>query len=72
VKVIAYPDHYNYTMRDADHIRRVTRGLPIITTEKDAIKLVSAFDASELRVLKQKVVIEDGEERLRAMLERVL
>jgi tetraacyldisaccharide 4'-kinase len=71
-KVIAYPDHHNYTMRDADHIRRVTRGLPIITTEKDAIKLVSAFDASELLVLKQKVVIEEGEERLRAMLERVL
>lgn len=72
VGVIAYPDHHDYTIRDAAYIRRATRGLPILTTEKDAIKLVSVFDASELLVLKQKVVIEEGSERLRAMLERVL
>lgn len=72
VKVIAYPDHHNYTIRDAEYIRTVTRGLPILTTEKDAIKLVSVFDESELVVLRQIVVMEEGEEGLHGMLERVL
>ena len=71
-KLIAYPDHHNYTIRDAEYIRSASGGRPLITTEKDAIKLVSVFDASDLLVLKQKIVIEEGEERLRKMLENVL
>ena len=39
VKLLAYPDHYDYNERDCEHIRRVAHDLPIITTEKDAVKL---------------------------------
>jgi tetraacyldisaccharide 4'-kinase len=72
VKLLAYPDHHEYTDRDREHIRRIARGLPIITTAKDAVKLLSLFAPIELWVLGQEVVIEQGRAELLAMIERVL
>ncbi|MGQ0561417.1 MAG: tetraacyldisaccharide 4'-kinase [Gemmatimonadota bacterium] len=71
-RVLAYPDHHTYTMRDADHIRRVAGGLPIVTTEKDAIKLVAVIDPAKLRVLTQQLTIERGLDELNRLLERTL
>jgi tetraacyldisaccharide 4'-kinase len=72
IKLLAYPDHHDYTDRDRDHIRRVAHDMPIITTEKDAVKLLSRFEPTELWVLGQEVVIEQGREELLTMIERVL
>lgn len=71
-KAIAYPDHHPYTMRDAEHIWRVAGAMPIVTTEKDAIKLVAVIDPDRLQVLKQKLVLESGREQLMALIEKVL
>ncbi|MGQ0812990.1 MAG: tetraacyldisaccharide 4'-kinase [Gemmatimonadota bacterium] len=71
-KVVAYPDHHNYTMRDAEHIQRVTNPLPIVTTEKDAIKLVTVIGPAKLSVLKQTLEFESGLDELKRMIEHVL
>ncbi len=36
-----FPDHYRYQARDIEHI--TGKGLPVITTEKDAVKLAAAW-----------------------------
>jgi tetraacyldisaccharide 4'-kinase len=71
-KAIAYPDHHAYTMRDAEHIWRVAGTLPIVTTEKDAIKLVAVIDPQRLQVIRQKLVFESGSEALLKAIEQVL
>lgn len=71
-KAVAYPDHHTYTMRDAEHIWRAAGERPIVTTEKDAIKLAAVIDPQRLQVLKQRLVIESGRDELLAMIEHVL
>jgi tetraacyldisaccharide 4'-kinase len=71
-KAVAYPDHHTYTMRDAEHIWRAAGNLPIVTTEKDAIKLASVIDPDRLQVLKQKLIFESGHEELSKAIEQVL
>lgn len=71
-KMLAYPDHYDYTASDRDHIRRAAAGKTIVTTEKDAIKLQSYFDPHELWILQQTVVIETGADIVTELIERVL
>jgi tetraacyldisaccharide 4'-kinase len=71
-KAVAYPDHHTYTLRDAEYIWRSAGTMPIVTTEKDAIKLVSVIDPERLQVLKQRVVIENGRDELLAAIDRVL
>ena len=34
-----FPDHYYYTRFDIEHIKYKAKGLPLLTTEKDAVKL---------------------------------
>lgn len=38
-RCFTYPDHYNFTKVDVDHMVRVAAGLPLVCTEKDAVKL---------------------------------
>jgi tetraacyldisaccharide 4'-kinase len=72
MKLLAYPDHYDYEDRDCEHIRRVAGDLPIITTEKDAVKLIARFKSMDWWVLGQEVVIEVGHDELLELIERVL
>lgn len=72
VRALAYPDHHEYTPKDADHISRVIGDLPIVTTEKDIEKLKQIFPASRLWVLEQRLVVESGGDALMQALERVL
>ncbi len=37
--LLAFPDHHEYTERDVRRIAEVAGGRPIVTTEKDAVKL---------------------------------
>lgn len=71
-RLLAYPDHRAYTSRDAELIQRVAAGRPIITTEKDMVKLETLIDPAELWVIEQEVSIEEGKDALLAMLDRVL
>jgi tetraacyldisaccharide 4'-kinase len=71
-KMLAYPDHHEYTAKDRDHIRHTAAGQPIVTTEKDAIKLRSLLEPGELWILQQKVVIETGADIITELIERVL
>ena len=34
-----FPDHYYYTRFDIDAIKKKANGLPLLTTEKDGVKL---------------------------------
>lgn len=41
IKVWRYPDHYNYKVEDIRSIQNLREELPIITTMKDAVKILS-------------------------------
>lgn len=71
-KMLAYPDHYDYKAKDRDRIRRIAAGKPIVTTEKDAIKLRALFEPSELWVLQQMIVIEYGADTIVELIERMV
>ncbi len=75
VPLLAFPDHYPYTDRDAAGMRALAGYRTIVTTEKDAVKLVAYADRiGSAAVLRLKVVVEEGEdllwERVTAALER--
>lgn len=65
----AYPDHFRYSARDAAAITRAARGRPILTTEKDWIKLASLLDDTQVWLLQQRVVVEDGAALIRSALD---
>jgi len=64
---IVYPDHHWYTEKDKDRILKEARGLSvdtIVTTEKDAVRLMGMGSLSEVRdeilVLKVEMVFDKG------------
>ncbi|MEX0980040.1 MAG: tetraacyldisaccharide 4'-kinase [Gemmatimonadota bacterium] len=70
VEGCAFPDHHEYTQVDAERIVRTARGRTVVTTEKDAVKLVEFSDLlPDVRVLGLDLVIESGETRLRGALQ---
>lgn len=65
VSLLAFPDHYPYTGADAARIRAMAGGRTVVTTEKDAVKLAAHSDQLGLvAVLRLRVVVEEGEDRL--------
>ncbi len=44
-RALSFPDHHRYDDSDLKEIRRAAGGLPVVTTEKDAVKLAT-FEAS--------------------------
>lgn len=59
-QTLTFPDHHGYDGADVDRIRKVARGRPIVTTEKDWVKLHDHLDAGSVWVLHQVVEIEQG------------
>ncbi|MFW6078012.1 MAG: tetraacyldisaccharide 4'-kinase, partial [Gemmatimonadota bacterium] len=57
---LRFADHHDYTARDVERIRRRLDGRPVVTTEKDAIKLDRLAADLELWVLEQEVRVEAG------------
>jgi tetraacyldisaccharide 4'-kinase len=72
VKMIAYPDHHDYSQTDADYIAAVAAGRPVLTTGKDAVKLATYFDPATLWTAEQQVLIEEGREVLFSLLEKAI
>ncbi len=66
VELLEFSDHHEFTSRDAEHIRRVAGGRPVVVTEKDAVKLREHMSIlPDVRVLALTLEIESGEELLR-------
>lgn len=69
LELVSFPDHHAYRPRDATALLELAGGRPILTTEKDAVKLEAFPDlAPQVRVLTLEVVVEEGEEDLRRAL----
>lgn len=70
-KFLAYGDHHRYRQKDIEEIAAAASGLPVVTTEKDLVRLPAAlpFDVKALRV---GVAFLDGWQELsRFLLERI-
>ena len=65
---LAFPDHHDYTDADLTAIERAASGTTVVTTTKDAVKLGALRGRIDVRVLEQRVIIEEGETEL---LERI-
>ena len=70
--VLAYADHHAYTAADAALILRRSQGAPIVTTEKDWIKLHTLLPPERVWLLTQRVRVDHGADVLDARLDRVL
>lgn len=66
-----FPDHHRYTAADVSAIRDQAGGRPVVTTSKDAVKLVPLVGDLDLYVLEQRVIPEAGEAALARMLDGV-
>jgi tetraacyldisaccharide 4'-kinase len=69
----AFPDHHPYSRTDAASLQQAAAGRPIVTTAKDAVKLIALMpDVAELWILDQEVVFEAGRERFGQAIQEVL
>lgn len=69
---IRYGDHHAYGADDVSRIARVAGGAPVVTTEKDAVKLEPLAGSLPIYVLRERARVTSGGEELRALLRRVL
>ena len=67
-----YPDHHDYSVANVADITRRAAGGPIVTTEKDWMKLQHQLDAAHVWILTQAVVIESGADIIAAALDGVM
>jgi tetraacyldisaccharide 4'-kinase len=70
-EMLVFPDHHEYTVRDAERIRVAAAGRPVVTTAKDQIKLLSLLDPSRTWILLQRVEVETGDEAVGRALDGV-
>lgn len=56
----AFPDHHAFSYQDIDKVRRTHPGIPLVCTEKDAIKL-RRFSGEPIYVLKIRTRVNAGE-----------
>lgn len=72
-ELMAWPDHHEYTEHDARAIRARAGDRTVVTTEKDAVKLLP-FEAliGSARVMVQALRWEEGEERIAELVTSVL
>lgn len=68
VELLSFPDHHDYDAVDARRIAERARGRPVVTTEKDAVKLLPfRLELRDARVLPLRVRPEGAEELERAL-----
>ena len=60
VATMAFRDHHAYDAGDAARIRDASSGAPVVTTAKDAVKLVPLLGDADVWVLDQTVVFDEG------------
>jgi len=60
---LVFPDHHDFSAADIASIREKAAGRPIVTTEKDYVRLKDKLDAGPLYYLPmQSVFLEDGDQ----------
>ena len=64
---LAFPDHHRYRKADVQRILEASRGRPVITTEKDLVKLERWPELAGARALRLALEVED-EQQLLALL----
>lgn len=69
---LRFRDHHDYDAADARRIETAAGGGPILTTEKDAVKLAPLLPDAELWVLEQRVEVEEGGEHLARALDALV
>ena len=57
IKTVDFDDHHDYTQKDMDNLQLYK--LPLVTTEKDAVKCKSLKFTQKIYALKLKMTIED-------------
>ncbi|HSM03061.1 MAG TPA: tetraacyldisaccharide 4'-kinase [Longimicrobiales bacterium] len=69
-ELVAYPDHHEFTEPDMQALLTLAGDDPIVVTEKDGVKLaeLGGARAADLRVIKQTLTWEEGEDAIRALL----
>lgn len=72
VTLAAFPDHYEFGADDARDLARRASGATLVTTRKEAVKLVEWIGRAELLVLEQSVRVEAGGEVLEAAVTHAL
>lgn len=69
VELMSFPDHHPFTPADLRSIGERAAGRPVVTTEKDAVRLVGLPDRpDDVRVLRLRVEVETGKGELRRAL----
>jgi tetraacyldisaccharide 4'-kinase len=59
--LLRFPDHHAYTERDAATIREAAGTNPVVTTEKDLVKLAGLTMLEGIRALRVTLEVEEGE-----------
>jgi tetraacyldisaccharide 4'-kinase len=70
--LIGFRDHHVYSAEDARMIAAQAAGAPIVTTEKDWVKLKTLLPSEQVWVLTQRVHIEHGSDILDTQLTQAL
>lgn len=69
---LLFRDHHSYTIVDAERIRAAAHGRPVLTTEKDAVKLGVLAQDLDLFVLEQEILFDVPEDVLVRMLDELV
>lgn len=72
VDTVVYRDHHAYDDADVRRIMDVAAGRPIVTTAKDAVKLMRLAPELDLWILEQGVAIEAGGDALERRLDALV
>jgi tetraacyldisaccharide 4'-kinase len=71
-EVLAFGDHHEYRLEDLRVVRAAAKGRPVVTTEKDAVKLQALDPELDIWIARQTVVVETGRPQLDAALDAAL
>ena len=61
VDVLVFPDHHPYSARDAARIAAAAGARPVVTTEKDLVKLARFPVVARLCAVRVDLEVQDGE-----------
>jgi tetraacyldisaccharide 4'-kinase len=70
--LVTYEDHHDYDATDLARLRRIAGDRPILTTEKDAVKLGALARDTQVWALRERVRLVAGETVIAAALERLI
>lgn len=70
--LLAYPDHYEYSVDDAALIADRAKDRLLVTTSKDAVKLRELLPAHAMHVLELELTFESGADLLLSALDEIL